>query len=336
MNLIIPMGGQGKRLRPHTLTVPKPLLPIAGKPIVERIVEEIADSIDTHIDKLGFIVTDVSKETKIQLSKVAEKVGATPMFYQQDHPLGTAHAIFCAEELLEGKVMITFSDTLFKSKFDLDLSKDGIIWTKKVEDPAAFGVVVLNENGTIKTFVEKPSQFVSDEAIVGIYYFNKGEKLKREIKYLLDNDIKTQGEYQLTHALKNMIDDNSQLITQNVDEWLDCGNKEAIIHTHKRLLTSLLNSEKLVDETATIHNSILIPPVYIGTNAIIHNSVVGPHVSIGNNTNIYDTRIQNSIIQSNSNIKNTNLKDAMMGSHVNFIGKPTDASIGDYSSTVIS
>ncbi len=336
MNLIIPMGGQGKRLRPHTLTTPKPLLPIAGKPVVERIIEEIAGSITTKIDKLGFIVSEVSKEAKNQLKKVAEKIGATPVFYLQDEPLGTAHAINCAKELLEGKVMITFSDTLFKSKFDLDISNDGVIWTKKVEDPSAFGVVILSANGTIKNFVEKPQQYVSDEAMIGIYYFNEGRSLKKAIEYLIENDIKTQGEYQLTNALKNMIVNGTQLLTQNVEEWMDCGNKDSIVNTHKKLLDSILNPETLIDKTSTVYNSIIIPPVYIGSNAIIHNSVIGPHVSIGNNTNIYDTRIQNSIIQSHSNIKNTNLKDAMMGSHVNFIGKPTDASIGDYSSTVIS
>ncbi len=336
MNLILPMAGQGKRLRPHTLNKPKALLPIAGKTVIQRIIEEIHNSINKKIDNIGFIVSDLNEEINEVLISIAKKFNIKAKIYTQEAPLGTAHAIFQAAELLSDEIMIVFSDTLFKGNLNIKENTEGIIWTKKVSDPSAFGVVKLDEKGFIKNFVEKPQIYVSDQAIVGIYYFKKGNELKSVIKSLLDNKIKTQGEYQLTKAMCQMIDKGSKMITQNVEEWMDCGNKESIIKTHKVILDHIKSSDKLVSLDAKIYNSIIVPPVYIGKNSIIHNSVVGPYVSIGESTNVYDSRVQNSIVQDNSNIKNINLNDAMLGSYVNFIGKPTNANVGDYSNTIIT
>src|SRR5690606_17056865 len=179
MNIIIPMAGMGKRMRPHTLTTAKPLIPIAGKPVVQRLVEDIVATCNQKIDHIAFVINPAfGKETEQMLLSVAEKLGAKGMIYYQNEALGTAHAILCAEQLLEGNVFVAFADTLFKANFTIDANKDSIIWTQRVPDPSAYGVVKLAEDGEILEFVEKPTEFVSDLAIIGVYYFKDGANLK--------------------------------------------------------------------------------------------------------------------------------------------------------------
>jgi len=332
MNIIIPMAGRGTRLRPHTLTVPKPLIPIAGKSIVHRLVEDIASVCDEKIDNIGFIIgRDFGEEVESNLKKIASSVGGSGHIYYQDEKLGTAHAILCAQEILEGNTIVAFADTLFKADFKLDTSNDGIIWVQKVEDPSAFGVVKLNDSKEITDFVEKPEQFVSDLAIIGIYYFKDGDFLKSELQYLIDNDIKDKGEFQLTNALENMKNKGSKFVPGEVTEWLDCGNKNATVHTNQRYL-EYIKDQELVDSSSSQKNSVIIPPVFIGENVSIENCVIGPHVSVGNNTKIKNSVIENSIIQESSEINNANFKNSMLGNFVTFEGKQEDLSIGDYNS----
>lgn len=331
MNIIIPMAGMGKRLRPHTLTTPKPLLPVAGKPIVHRLVEDIAKVCNSKIDQIGFIVGHFGNEVEAELLKIAASVGAQGKIFYQEEPLGTAHAVMCAEELLHGNVTVAFADTLFKADFKLDISKEAIIWVQKVDDPSAFGVVKVNEQGIITDFVEKPKTPVSDLAIIGIYYFKNGDQLKSEINHIITNNLKDSGEYQLTRALENLKQNGVKFSPGKVTEWLDCGNKNATVNTNKRYL-EYIKDEKLVADTAINENSVIIPPVFIGQNVQLYNTIVGPHVSIGDNTIIRNSRVQNSIIQKGCTIEKANLENSMLGSFVTYSGKSTDLSIGDYSS----
>ena len=198
------MAGWGSRLRPHTLTIPKPMVPIAGKPIVQRLVEGLVSTVDEPIEEINFIIREeFGQATEDKLLEVAAALNTKGIISYQDSPEGTAHAIYCAKESLDGKVIVAFADTLFKTDFKIDASKDGVIWVNKVEDPKAFGVVKLNSDNVITDFIEKPQEFVSDLAIIGIYYFKDGQALKTEIEHLLDNDIREKGEYQLTNALEN-------------------------------------------------------------------------------------------------------------------------------------
>lgn len=329
MNIIIPMAGMGKRMRPHTLTVPKPLIPIAGKPIVQRLVEDIAQVCNEPIDQIGFVVGRFGEEVENNLKEVAASVGAKGNIFYQDEALGTAHAILCAKELLEGNVVVAFADTLFKADFTLDTSKEGIIWVQKVEDPKAFGVVKLNDKNEITDLVEKPQEFISDLAIIGIYYIKDGGYLKNELQYLLDNNIKDKGEFQLTNALENMKTKGTKFVPGKVSEWLDCGNKDATVYTNQRYL-EFIKDKDLVAKSAKIANSVIIEPVYIGENVEITNAVIGPHVSIGNNTKVSDSRIQNCIIQKDTIVKDANIANSMVGNSVIYEGRPKDLSIGDF------
>lgn len=329
LNIIVPMAGMGKRLRPHTLTVPKPLVPIAGKPIVQRLVEDIAEVCDQKIDHIGFVTGHFGKEVEDHLLSVAESLGAEGHIYYQEQALGTAHAVHCAASLMTDNVIVAFADTLFRADFKLDVSQDGIIWVKKVDDPSAFGVVQLDDEGSITDFVEKPASFVSDLAIIGIYYFKSGQQLKKEIANVIDNKIMAGGEYQLTTVLDNLKSRGVKFKPGQVSDWLDCGNKNATVASNSRYL-DFLDKDKLVHASLVAENSVIIPPVYIGKNVKLKNTVVGPYVSIGDGSSIGDSRVAASIIQCNSQLDHVNLNNSMIGNFVSVKYSPIDLSIGDY------
>ncbi|HLG03418.1 MAG TPA: sugar phosphate nucleotidyltransferase [Bacteroidia bacterium] len=331
MKIIIPMAGMGKRMRPHTLTVPKPLLPVAGKPIVQRLVEDIATVCNEPLEEIAFVIgPDFGSEVEKMLTGVAETLGAKGSIWYQEEALGTAHAIMCAAPVLEGKVVVAFADTLFKADFKLDVSKEGIIWVQKIEDPRAFGVVKVDAQGHITDFVEKPQEFISDLAIIGIYYFRDGLNLRKELSYLLDNNIREKGEYQLTNALENMKNKGVKFAPGTVTEWLDCGNKDATVYTNQRVLEFRKNSEQLIAGSVKNENSKIIPPCFIGENVRLENSVIGPYVSIGNNTVVKNSVIKNSIVQQHSVLNNVYLDNSMLGSHASVEGVTGSLSVGDY------
>ena len=259
MKIIVPMAGRGSRLRPHTLTVPKPLIPIAGKPIVQRLVEDIVSVCgDKKVDEIAFIIGDFGDQVEADLKKVAENLGAKGSIYYQDKPLGTAHAIHCAADSMDDEIVVAFADTLFRADFTLDTEADSVIWVKQVEDPSAFGVVQFAEDGTINNFVEKPQEFVSDLAIIGIYYFKDGPGLRKELKYLLDNNIMDKGEYQLTDALSSLLKQGKVFKPGTVNDWMDCGNKAITVETNSKMLGYLQGKPELRGENITLENSEII------------------------------------------------------------------------------
>lgn len=324
------MAGMGKRMRPHTLTVPKPLLPVAGKPIVHWLIEDIARVCRDRIEEVAFVIGDFGAETEQKLLDVAESIGAKGKIFYQDEPLGTAHAVLCAEECLDGEVIVAFADTLFRADFELDKTRDGIIWVHRVEDPRMFGVVKIDEGNNITDFVEKPAEFVSDLAIIGIYYFRDGDNLKKELRYLLDNNIREKGEYQLTNALENMKNKGLRFAPGAVEEWWDCGNKDATVFTNQRLLATR-KDHFAVDKNQYNGGTEIIEPCFIGANVRIKGSRIGPYVSIGDNTELENCVVDNSIIQSHSTIRNLTCTNSIIGNHVRLDGNSHELSIGDYS-----
>ena len=330
------MAGRGSRLRPHTLTVPKPLIPIAGKPIVHRLVEDIAEVIGQEIDEIAFIIHEsFGKQVEKDLIAIAEKLGSKGTIYYQNEALGTAHAIMCAKESLSGNVVVAYADTLFRADFTLDTAADSVIWVKQVDDPSAFGVVQLNDKNEIVDFVEKPKDFVSDLAIIGIYYFKSGETLRSELQYLLDNNVVKGGEYQLTDGLENMKQKGLRFVPGKVDQWMDCGNKNVTVETNSRMLGFLKQDGKaMISSSVKNENSTIIEPCFIGENVVLKNATIGPNVSLGNGTVVENTTISNSLVQTNATIKNVKLDNAMIGNFATFDGNFTSVSIGDYSELV--
>jgi len=336
MKIIVPMAGRGSRLRPHSLTVPKPLIPVAGQPIVHRLVKDIVKVLNQPIDEIAFVLGDPAwfgDDVVASLKDLAKSLGAKASIYRQDQPLGTGHAIMCAKESLSGPAVIAYADTLIRASFNLDPEADAVIWVKQVEKPEAYGVVKLNDNKDIVELVEKPEQFVSDLAVIGIYYFKDVSVLKEELQKVLDNNIINGGEYQINDGIKGMMSNGKVFKTGEVSEWMDCGNKAVTLETNQRMLGFLKadGEEQLIATSVKNENSNIIEPCYIGENVVLKNTTIGPNVSIGNHCVIENSTIKNSLIQNNTTIKNANLDQAMIGNHVKYDGKFTKISIGDYS-----
>jgi len=324
------MAGMGKRMRPHTLTVPKPLIPIAGKTIVHRLVSDIAEMSSEPITEIGFVVGHFGDEVEAELIRIAESLGAAGSIHYQEEALGTAHAILCAQELLSGKVIVAFADTLFRANFQLDEEKDGVMFVQQIDDPRQFGVVQMDNDGHIEGFVEKPQEFVSDLAMIGIYFFKDGAVLKTELQHLLDHNIIKGGEFQLPDALLNMTKKGMKLAVGQVNDWMDCGNKNATVETNSKVL-GYIEEELSIPDSAVMENSIVIPPCYIGENVRLKNTIIGPGVSIGANSELENSIVRNSIIQSHSKLINSVLSNSMIGSHTAVQGDAKDISLGDYS-----
>lgn len=335
MKIIVPMAGRGSRLRPHTLTVPKPLIPVAGKPIVHRLVEDIAKVLDQPIDEIAFILGDPAffgDDIVESLEGLAKSLNAKASIYRQDQPLGTGHAIMSAKESLSGPAVVAYADTLIKADFKLDKEADAVIWTKKVANPEAFGVVNLNEKNEIIELVEKPKEFVSDQAVIGIYYFKDIAVLKEKLEEVLDENLMHGGEYQINDGIKKMMAEDRIFKTGTVDEWMDCGNKNVTVETNGRMLNFLhQDGEKLISDSVKINNSEITEPCYIGENVELVNAKIGPNVSVGDGTKITDAEVKNSLIQTFAEVRNAKLDNAMIGNFAKFDGNFTQISIGDYS-----
>ena len=333
MKIIVPMAGRGSRLRPHTLTVPKPLIPVAGKPIVHRLVKDIAKVLNRNITEVAFIIAeDFGAEVEKNLIEIAETLDAKGTIYYQDKPLGTGHAIMCAKDSLEGPCVIAYADTLFRADFQLDENADSVIWVKEVAEPSQYGVVNLNINNQITGLVEKPKEFVSNLAVIGIYYFKEGAELKAQLQKVLDDKLTHGGEYQINDGIKAMMNQGKVFVPGKIDEWMDCGNKNVTVETNSRMLNHLMNEGMpLISSNINEENAKIIEPCYIGENVTLKNATIGPNVSLGDGCVVENSTIKNSLIQTNCAIKNASLDNAMIGNHVIFDGNFTSLSLGDYS-----
>lgn len=330
MKIIIPMAGMGKRLRPHTLVTPKPLFPIAGKPIVQRLVEDIVNVYDGKINEIAFIIGDFEESIKELLIEVANHLNTSAKIYYQHEPLGTAHAVWCAKDSIDEEIIIAFADTLFRSNYKFNAVHDANIWVKSVPNPSAYGVVKLNNNQEVETFVEKPKEPVSDLAIIGIYHFKNWKAILENIHYLVQNDVRNLGEIQLTDALQRMKNQGYKFGVYEVQDWMDCGNKETVLSTNTKVLSYLAN-EKLIHSEVNLHNAYIIPPCFIDKNVTIENSIIGPFVSIGKGTKIDNSIIKSSIIQQNACIENAILENSIIGKDSSYLQQSKSLNLGDYS-----
>lgn len=329
MKLIIPMAGRGTRVRPHSHTTPKPLLPVAGKMIVERIVETFARTLDRPIGEIVFILgPDFGQEIKDILSAMSRRHNARATFRVQDKAEGTAHAVYCAERDLEGECIIVFADTIFDMKGKVSVEDaDSVIWLKEVEDPSRFGVAV-HKNDKITDFVEKPDKPISNLAIIGVYYFKDGSQLKKEIEYLLENNIRGHGgEFQLTDALDRLLKGGKVFKKATVDEWLDCGTLPAWLETSGIIVEKEDGSYNEADYKETK----IIPPVYIGDDVEIENCIIGPHTSIGSGSRLKKCTVTNSLIQEYASLESCRIENSTIGKHTELKDVDQEVHLGDHS-----
>ncbi len=305
-----------------------------GTPIVEQLVNDIAAVVNQPIEEVAFVLGDPAffgDDVVAHLEKVAHRLGAKATMYRQLAPLGTGHAIMCAAPSLTGPAVVAYADTLIRATFKIDPAADAQIWVKKVDNPSAYGVVQLDSSQAIIELVEKPKDFVSDLAVIGIYYFKAIEDLKAELQAVIDQQLTHGGEYQINDGIKGMMRKGKRFVPGEVKEWMDCGNKSITVETNTKMLHFLAQEGKqLVDPTAVLENSTILPPCYIGKNVVLKNSTVGPGVSIGEGSQLINSSIKDSMIQKHSSIENVKLEKAMIGNHVRYNGNHTSVSLGDY------
>ena len=335
MKIIIPMAGRGSRLRPQTLITPKPLVPIAGIPILNQLVSDTIKLVDEPIDEMVFIIGDpifFDEIVEKNLDLLAKKYNSKATIFRQLKPLGTGHAIMCAKKSLSGSAIVIYPDTLIRVDQKFDKNADAVIWTKQVSKPEAYGVVKLNENNEIIDLVEKPKNFISDLAVIGIYYFKEISQLKEKLEMVISKNKMNSGEYQINDGLLAMMKDGRKFLVGEVKEWLDCGNVKKCIAANKAILYE--NNNNFVSKKIKLINSKIIHPCYIDEHVIIKDSFVGPYVSIGKGSEIINSSISNTIIQANSVIKNADIEKSMIGNNCTYDGQGREINIGDFSELI--
>ncbi len=329
MKLIVPMAGRGTRLRPHTHVTPKPLLPIRGTSMVERIIETIAGSLPRGLDEAVFVLgPDFGQGVRDRLSEICQRHGIDAAFGVQETALGTAHAVAQAGDHLTGECVIVFADTLFYMDEQPDLdAADAVVWVKHVDDPRRFGVVVKDGEGRITDFVEKPEEPISNEAIIGIYYVKDGATLAREIDTIIRDEVRgAGGEFQLTDALDRMLKAGSVFRTASVTEWLDAGTIPAMKATSK----VILEKEQGREVEGTVENSVLIEPVFVGPEAVVKDSVVGPYAAVHGGARIEGSVLRETIVFGEATVEGAALDDAIVGHHATVRHFAGSINLGDH------
>lgn len=319
MRAIIPVAGEGSRLRPHTYSLPKVLINVAGKPIIGHILDKIiSDGFDEATIVIGYmgdkIIEYVKNNYRIKFD-----------FVEQEERLGLAHSIYVAKETIsDDPILIILGDTIF----DVDLKpvikgNYSALGVKHVEDPRRFGIAEL-KNDFISKLIEKPENPTTNLALVGLYWINNPKLLISCVSELINKDIKTRGEYQLTDALQMMIDKGEKMKTFNVEGWYDCGKPETLLATNKHLLNKKSNG-RVAD------GIVVVPPVYISSRAKIINSVIGPYTTIADDVIIKDSIIRNSIINEGAEIERSLLDSSIIGNNAIVRGAFRRINIGDSS-----
>jgi len=332
MKLIIPMAGRGTRVRPHSHVTPKPLLPICGKSMVERIIDTFTEVLPRPMTDGVFILgPDFGQAVRDDLTAICERHGMNAHFGVQNEAMGTAHAVACAGDHLEGEGIVVFADTLFYMEPGIDLSESDVVaWVKEVDDPSRFGVAV-RKDGRVVELVEKPQTLISNEALIGIYYVRDLVLLRKAIDYLIENDVTGHGnEFQLTDAFDRLLKEGKIFRTASVTAWLDGGTIDAFLST----TIDIVEREQVsLPENGSkgVEDSILIPPVFIGKNVQIVRSVVGPNVSLESGASVSDSRIKGSIVFEDGIVSNSVLDGALIGKSAILRGNFLCANLGDHS-----
>jgi glucose-1-phosphate thymidylyltransferase len=324
MKAVIPVAGIGSKLRPHTYTQPKSLIPVAGNTILGHIIEKM---LHVGIQDFVFIIGYLGDKIETYVRKNYPQLRAE--FVVQEPREGLGHALWLARETFrrEDSLVIMLGDAIV----DVDLNKIleteySVLAVKKVEQPSRFGITEAGEDGFITKLVEKPKIPKSNNALVGLYKIMHPAKLAEALEHIMQENIKSQNEYQLTDALMHLIKNGEKMVAYEVDHWYDCGRKETVLHANAVLLNRPEFAQKLHPE---FQNTIIIPPVNIGEGCTISNSIIGPNVAIGQNTIIDYTILRDSIIGSFSELRNTVMHDSIIGNDASLIGLSHSLNIGD-------
>ncbi|MCH7691026.1 MAG: NTP transferase domain-containing protein [candidate division Zixibacteria bacterium] len=319
MKVVIPVAGEGRRLRPHTNTVPKPLLEVAGKPILAHILDPL---LSLNIDEVIFVIGYLGNQIR---EYVSENYSFKSSFVNQDKLLGLGYAVSLAlDNIEESDLLIILGDTIAECDLGAFTTKaDYVLGVKQVADPRRFGIADIKD-GIVTKLVEKPKDPPGNLALIGLYYFKEIARLKNELAKLIKSDKKTSGEIQLTDGLQKMIESGTKFRASEVSSWHDCGKKETILKSNEHFLKS-------ADFSGSYNGSKIVSPVHISESAEIIKSTIGPNVSIAGSVSISDSVIANSIIGESSTVKNADLKDSLIGKSVLIRNYKGTLNLGDNS-----
>ena len=324
MKIVIPAAGQGTRLQPHTFTRPKVMLPVAGRPIIGHILDDVAelgaDEIRLVVGYMGETVGEYAREAFPELP--------IRLVWQQQQ-LGLGHAVLQAiEEGDSDPVLVVLGDTVFDVDYEAVVASEvHVLGVRQVPDPERFGIVELDDSGErIVRLVEKPSDPPTDLALVGLYWVRDGEMLREAIAGLVDTDVTTRGEYQLTDALQRLIEAGEPFAPFEIGDWFDCGKPETLLSTNRALL-----DREPPDRHAEMHGAAaaIVPPVWIGKECTVENAVVGPHVTLMDGATVRNAVVSDSILAAGSNVENTVLEGSIVGPDAVVAGRPLEVDVGD-------
>ncbi len=327
MKVIIPLAGKGTRLRPHTYVTPKPMLRVAGKPVMEYVLDDVKTL--PNVEQIIYI-TGHLKEKVEEFARASTDIPSA--FVEQRVQDGTAGAVALARDYVDQPVLIIFVDTIFDADLSIIESSeaDGIIWTKEVEDYQRFGVVVTDESGFMTKIVEKPTTPISKRANIGLYYIRNWQLLYEGIANVLEQQPH-KGEWYLTDAFQYMIDHGAKIRVVDVAGWYDAGKIDTLLETNRAML-----ERGRARSPQSVENSTILDPVYVETGVTIRNSIVGPNVSIGEGTTVDGSTLSDTIVETYSNIKSSTLTNSLVGHHTVVDGVSGEITIGDHSEVRVS
>lgn len=326
LKIIVPMAGFGKRMRPHTWSRPKPLLSVAGDTVLGHVLTTLKTAPNAQDAEIVFIVGYLGDQVQAYMQANHPEIKAH--YVQQEELLGQSHAIAMARQHMQGPTLIVFVDTLIDADFGFlaDEEADAVIWVKEVEDPRRFGVVEVDDEGWVKGLIEKPDDVSNNLAIVGIYYFKRGEDLLASIDEQISQKKKTKNEYFLADAIDLMLKKGLTLKAVSVEVWLDAGVPETVLHTNRHLLDNGRDNSAEAAKRAGVE---IKPPVFIHPSAKVEQSTIGPHVSIGRDCHVQGSHIKNSILEAGAQVSNSELRASLLGERSQVSGIRGSLNLGD-------
>lgn len=310
LKVVIPMAGLGTRLRPHTWSKPKQLVSVAGKTVLDHVLDSLA-SLPTAwdielINIVGYLGDQIEEHLRANYPNLKSH------FIVQENPLGQSHAIKLAEEYLQGRMLIVFADTLIQSdlSFLANEPAEAVAWVKPVPDPRRFGVAELGENGFVKRLIEKPQDVTNNLAVVGFYYFKDAEALVSAIDKQIQRDLQLKGEFYLADAINIMLEEGLRMHTRQVDVWLDAGTPETLLETNRYLLAHGRDNSA---EAALRPDVVIFSPVFIHPTAQVIGSIVGPNVSLGAGCQVENSIIRDSILEDEAQTSQVIMEKSLVG-----------------------
>jgi glucose-1-phosphate thymidylyltransferase len=323
MKVVIPTAGFGTRLRPHTWSRPKPLVSVAGKTVLDHVLDMFLNlgEIDEFVYIIGYLGEQIEDYMKAQYPDQRAR------FFVQEELLGQSHALWLAREALVGPMLMVFVDTILEIDLQqIQFGDQAITWVKQVDNPSRFGITQLNDEGDVERIVEKPTDPIGNLAVAGLYYFPAAEKLMDAIQQQMDRDIQLKGEYFLADAINLLFEGGMRMSIQKVDVWLDCGTPEDVLRTNRYLLEHGNDNSGAV---RLLEGSTIVAPVHIHPTAKIQSSVVGPHVTVSENCTIEDSVVEDSVLEAGAMVRHSKLAGSLVGRQAEVHNHEGSVDIGD-------